>query len=487
MPGALSWGEAIDDGSFVHDDTTTGTTPTPQGERPERFAEGRILVVALKGWNDAGEAASNAVSVLGEALELDRPVRVVEDEAYFDYSVYRPHTFRDGEGKRHITWPSVIMTSTDAFADELLDADEELESLRREQIVTWGVDLDDGEATVEEAREVVGNADGRSTDADSVADADADVPLGPGDAPLFVEAGDDGDVVATSELDDGVVSEILDPSPRDPENLASDADLRVTGANADNLLLLLRGQEPTLRWRDFAERILRDCRELGVTRLLLVGALLADAPHSRPINVFVSSEYQPFRDELDVSRSEYQGPTGVIGVLSHYAASQGIPSVSMWASVPHYASQSPSPKAELAIVDKLEELLDVTVPRADLIERAERWEADVDAATGEDSEIAEYIAYLERAHDTVEAPEASGEAIAKEFERFLRQDDARDARDAGRGPGHASAPGVPGAPGSGTGPIPKLPMTPPPMPPARDDERDEREAGEDDDAEDDER
>ncbi|GGA56393.1 hypothetical protein GCM10011490_02840 [Pseudoclavibacter endophyticus] len=402
----------------MHDETND--TNGEAAARP--FSDGRILVVAMKGRNDAGEAASSAVTTLAASLGLTNRVAVIDDEAFFDYSINRPHTVRTRTGRRRIVWPHVTLLSPSGDG-EPLDPD---------------MDPDDLAARLDEVD-------------------DSDLVDEPGDVPLFsLDA--EREATSTGEREEG-------ESGRDDgrdgggeraggagtggeRNLAGDAELRVTGANGANLLVLF-GHEPTLRWRGFMERVLELCEQYGVTRILLVGALLADVPHSRPIGVFVSSEHQPFRDEFGIGRSEYQGPTGVLGALGDFAAQRGIPSVSVWASVPHYASQPPSPKAQLAVVDKLEELLDVTIPRAQLIERAERWEDEVDAATGDDNEIAEYVDYLERAHDMVEAPEASGEAIAKEFERFLRQGDGR-----GEGP-RGGQPGQGAGPGAWTGPVSK--------------------------------
>lgn len=441
----------------------TNDTNGAGSSRP--FSDGRIMVVALKGWNDAGEAASSAVTTLASALRINHRAAMIEDEEFFDYSINRPHSVRTRTGERRILWPHVALM-TPSTEDGTADPDELALTLDLEAssdlvaepgdvpLFSLGTGDDDGEAVI--VGDAAGDdsesgpADGEpagGTSAHGAADrgdsATSDDDASPADRTSPNDASDrdadadrDDDADRNDDADRGSARD--GDSDRDDahdRNLASDAEMRVTGANGDNLLVLL-GHEPTLRWRAFTDRVLELCEEHGVTRLVLVGALLADVPHSRPIGVFVSSEDQQFRDELAVSRSEYQGPTGVLAALGDLAQGRGIPSVSVWASVPHYASQPPSPKAELAVVDKLEELLDVTIPRAKLIEHAEQWEDEVDAATGEDNEIAEYIDYLERAHDMVEAPEASGEAIAKEFERFLRQGDGRG--DAARGPQSAA-------------------------------------------------
>ena len=117
----------------------------------------------------------------------------------------------------------------------------------------------------------------------------------------------------------------------------------------------------------------------------------------------------------------YEGPVGILSVLADAAESAGIPTMSIWASVPHYVHNAPSPKATLAIVDKLEEIIDVVIPRGDLVTEAAAWESGIDAIAGDDDDMSSYIEQLEQARDTVDSPEASGEAIAQEFEKYLRR------------------------------------------------------------------
>jgi predicted ATP-grasp superfamily ATP-dependent carboligase len=133
---------------------------------------------------------------------------------------------------------------------------------------------------------------------------------------------------------------------------------------------------------------------------------------------------------LALEPSTYQGATGIVGVLQDGATRAGIPGLSLWAAVPHYVAQPPSPKATLALLRRVEELLDTTVPFGELPEDARAWEHGVDELAEEDGEIAEYVRQLEDAKDTAELPEASGEAIAREFERYLRR---RDDGPSGRG------------------------------------------------------
>src|SRR5690606_3019009 len=192
------------------------------------------------------------------------------------------------------------------------------------------------------------------------------------------------------------------------------------GENSANVFLLL-GAEPARGWQGFTAEILDAIAEHGITGIVFLGAMLADVPHTRPISIFVSSENARLREELGLERSSYEGPVGILSVLSVAAEDAGITTVSIWASVPHYVHNAPSPKATLALMDRLEELIDVVIPRGDLLDEAEAWENGINALAGEDDDMASYIQQLERARDTVDSPEASGEAIAQEFERYLRR------------------------------------------------------------------
>ena len=202
--------------------------------------------------------------------------------------------------------------------------------------------------------------------------------------------------------------------------LAEDAQLRVSGTNAGNIYLLI-GTEPSRSWKSFAAEILDAALAADVSGVVFLGAMLADVPHTRPISIFVSSDNALVRAELQIERSTYEGPVGILSVLSDAAETVGIPTLSIWASVPHYVHNAPSPKAMLALIDKLEEVIDVVIPRGALVTEAAEWETGIDVLAGEDEEMAAYIAQLEQARDTVDSPEASGEAIAQEFEKYLRK------------------------------------------------------------------
>jgi proteasome assembly chaperone (PAC2) family protein len=189
-------------------------------------------------------------------------------------------------------------------------------------------------------------------------------------------------------------------------------------------VVLVHGIEPSMRWRRYSAEVLDIAERLGVRTVVTLGALLADVPHSRPIPVTATTDDPEVQEALGLDANTYEGPTGIVGVLQLEAGRRGMHGVSLWAAVPHYVAHPPSPKATLALLVRLEELLGVSIPMGELPEDAEAWQNGVDELAAEDSEIAEYVAQLEEAKDTADLPEASGEAIAREFERYLRRRDA---------------------------------------------------------------
>ncbi len=186
-------------------------------------------------------------------------------------------------------------------------------------------------------------------------------------------------------------------------------------------VILVHGIEPSMRWRHYTEDLLGHLARQQAETLITLGALLADVPHTRPIPVTSTSDDPVLLERLALQRSTYEGPVGIAGVLGEAAALRGLPVLSLWAAVPHYVGQPPSPKALLALLNRIEEVLDVSLPMGDLAEEAQAWEHGVDELAGQDEEIAAYVKQLEEAQDTADLPEASGEAIAREFERYLRR------------------------------------------------------------------
>ncbi|MFT4212127.1 MAG: PAC2 family protein [Microbacterium sp.] len=266
----------------------------------------RILVAAFDGWNDAGEAASAALSLLREEGAYE-PVYSVDPESYFDYQYTRPQVSIDPEGNRRLTWPETTI-------------------LR---------------------------------------------PVAPGRAPQ---------------------------------------------------LWLMTGVEPARAWQAYAAELIDVALREDITGFVGLGSMMSDVPHTRPISVFAGSDNERLRNELELERSGYEGPVGILSVLTQTAEDAGIPSATLWASVPHYvAGHTPSPKATLALLDRLEDLTGARVPRADLATESAAWEASIDAAAADDDEMSEYIRGLERTRDTWDSPEASGDAIAREFEQYLRR------------------------------------------------------------------
>jgi predicted ATP-grasp superfamily ATP-dependent carboligase len=181
------------------------------------------------------------------------------------------------------------------------------------------------------------------------------------------------------------------------------------------------GAEPSYRWQAFTAELLTHAAEQNVDAVIMLGALLADVPHTRPLPAAPSSADPELRDLLGAKRPTYEGPTGIVGVITDTAARAGLPTVSVWATVPHYVSQAPSPKAELSLLRRMEDLLQITLDLKSLVDDAQAWERGVNELASEDPDVAAYVEQLERARDTEELPEASGEAIAREFERYLRR------------------------------------------------------------------
>jgi proteasome assembly chaperone (PAC2) family protein len=286
-----------------------------------------VMVCAFEGWNDAGEAASNAVKHLAEAYPGGgRVFAALDGEDYYDYQVHRP-VMAFVDERRQVIWPTT-----------------------RFSIVR---------------------------------------------APARILPGDDSH-----------------EEPRD--------------------LILVHGVEPNMRWRSFCEEILGLARDLGVGQIVTLGAYLADVPHTRPTPVSGTSADEAYQALFDVEPPTYEGPVGITGVFQEACRHAGIPLMSFWAAVPHYVAHPPVPKATLALLRRLEDVLDLTVPTGALGEEAVVWEAGVDELAADDSEVGEYVRTLEEQRDNADAaelPEASGEAIAREFERYLRRQERRRGSD----------------------------------------------------------
>ncbi|MCX5045847.1 PAC2 family protein [Aldersonia sp. NBC_00410] len=200
---------------------------------------------------------------------------------------------------------------------------------------------------------------------------------------------------------------------------------------SDRDVVLLRGIEPNMRWRSFCSDLLDFIDQLGVSTVVILGALLADTPHTRPVPVTGSAYSKEQAERFNLEQTRYEGPTGITGVLQDQCVNAGVPAISFWAAVPHYVSQPPNPKATIALLRRVEDVLDIEVPLGELPTQAEEWESAVSDMTADDEEISEYVRSLEERGDAeVDMSETiakiDGDAIAAEFEKYLRR----------RGPGN---------------------------------------------------
>jgi proteasome assembly chaperone (PAC2) family protein len=185
--------------------------------------------------------------------------------------------------------------------------------------------------------------------------------------------------------------------------------------------VVIRGVEPSMKWKTFAADILDLADDLEVDMVITLGSMLADTPHTRPITVSGSGAHPEIARRLGVEISKYEGPTGILGVIQDACVRRGIDAISLWAAIPHYASNSPSPKATLALINALEDFLELSLPQGDLLKESREWEEEVSEMAKEDGDVAEYVKALEESKDAAELPEATGESIARELERFLRR------------------------------------------------------------------
>jgi predicted ATP-grasp superfamily ATP-dependent carboligase len=267
------------------------------------------MICAFAGWNDAGEAASSAVSFLAGSLDARRFARI-DSEEFYDFQANRPCVkFGEGE-RREISWPSV----------EIFEA----------------------------------------------------------------------------------------PAPRAPRDL-----------------VLVQGAEPSMRWRGFSAHIVDLAEALGVQVVVSLGALLGDVPHTRPVAMSGHASDPALMERLGIQTSSYEGPTGIVGVLHAACADAGLPSVSLWAAVPHYVAAATNPKAALALVRRVEGLIGVSVDVSELESASADYERQVELAVQSDPDIQAFVERLEQAAQTEaqSSPEdvPSGDILAREFQRFLRQ------------------------------------------------------------------
>lgn len=190
----------------------------------------------------------------------------------------------------------------------------------------------------------------------------------------------------------------------------------------DHDLLVVLGHEPQLRWRTFGEQVVAVASEYNAKMVVSLGALIAEVAHTRPITVFGTSPHTVLRDRLDLEPSTYEGPTGIVGVLSQYLAQAGLDTVSLWGSVPNYAPHAPSPKAALALVERIAQLLEIKIPAAALEVGAQAYETQITRLVSNDDDMANYVSQLEHEYDAAMKPESAVELI-QDLEEFLRDQD----------------------------------------------------------------
>jgi proteasome assembly chaperone (PAC2) family protein len=200
--------------------------------------------------------------------------------------------------------------------------------------------------------------------------------------------------------------------------------MAATAPGAERDLVLLAGTEPNLRWRTFSEAMAGAAERLGVEMVVTLGALIADVAHTLPVPITGLASDDDLVERLNLTRSNYEGPTGVVGVLHDACRRRGVSSASLWAAVPHYVAAVPSPKAALALLRRLEGLVGVAVEASGLEEEAESYDHQVSRAVAANPEIEELVKRLEEEQSDrleVEDDLPSGESLARDFERFLRQ------------------------------------------------------------------
>jgi predicted ATP-grasp superfamily ATP-dependent carboligase len=266
------------------------------------------LVCAFEGWNDAGDAASSAVSFLASTLRARRFARV-DSEEFFDFQANRPSIRFARTSVREIAWPGV----------EVLEA----------------------------------------------------------------------------------------KAPKAPRDL-----------------VLVQGVEPSMRWRAFCTQVIDLAEALGVQLVVSLGALLADVPHTRPAALTGHASDRGLIERLEMHGSSYEGPTGIVGVLHTACIEAGLPSASLWASVPHYVAAASNPKAALALLRGVEGLVGVSVDVSELESAAADYERQVGLAVQSDPDIQAFVERLEQATESEQATPSqvpSGDVLAREFQRFLRQ------------------------------------------------------------------
>jgi predicted ATP-grasp superfamily ATP-dependent carboligase len=190
-------------------------------------------------------------------------------------------------------------------------------------------------------------------------------------------------------------------------------------ASEEHDLVLVMGPEPNMRWRAYTDSICELADRIGVELVVTLGALLADTPHTRPVPVSSTASDQELIDRLGLARSNYEGPTGIVGVMHDACARVDLRSASLWAATPHYVSAAPNPRAAVALLERLTDLVGTPGPSGELVRAASEYAVRVAAAVADDPELVAYVEQLESAADAEDPP--TGEDLARDFERYLRE------------------------------------------------------------------
>src|SRR5262245_58643119 len=243
-----------------------------------------------------------------------------------------------------------------------------------------------------------------------------------------VAVGLDSEVVARIDPEDFYDFQVNRPTIRLTEGQTRQVDwpantvIAVRAPSAERDLVLFSGIEPNLRWRGFSNAVLDAAGRLGVEMMVTLGALIADVAHSRPVPITGLASDPDLVERLGLSRSSYEGPTGIVGVLHDSARQRNLPSASLWAAIPHYVAAVPNPKAALALLRRLEGLTGIAIEASELEDAMERFDAQVDEAVAANPEIRELVDRLEAEQEEggLEGSDLpSGDSIAREFQRFL--------------------------------------------------------------------
>lgn len=184
-------------------------------------------------------------------------------------------------------------------------------------------------------------------------------------------------------------------------------------------VIILTGSEPQLKWRTFSQQVVELAKALDVGLVVTLGALIADVAHSRPVTVYGTSHDRSLCEQLDLEPSTYEGPTGIVGVVHHELQEAGLASLSFWAAIPSYVPHAPSPKAALALVERVGDILATPTVTSALVSEAEEYTSQIDQLVADDDETADYVAQIEAQYDASMRPESTAELI-EELEEFLK-------------------------------------------------------------------